>query len=95
MSETIKITSEYGVIVRKAALATKGIAYGTLLHAFEVEAPLDENDDLVSFGPSFGQEAMDEFISRLQALGLEYFDDFFCVACDFPEWCALRGGLAE
>lgn len=95
MSDTIKITGEYGVFIRKAALAVKKIAYSALLDAFEVEVPLAENDDLVSFGPSFGQEAMDEFVSRLQALGLEYFDDFFCIASDFPEWCALRVGLAK
>lgn len=95
MTDTIKITGEYGVIVRKAALTAKNISYSALFDAFETDVPLDGNDDLVSFGPSFGQEAMDEFVSRLQALGLVYFDDFFCIAYDLPEWCALRAGLAK
>ena len=56
----------------------------------EVEQPLDSNEDLISFGPAFGEEAMNEFISRLQALGLQYVDDFFSISYDIPAWCGLR-----
>ncbi|GHU01658.1 hypothetical protein FACS1894154_11620 [Betaproteobacteria bacterium] len=55
---TVKATGEYGIVVRRAALTEKGIGYTQLLQAMEVEQPLDGNGDLVSFGPSFGEEAV-------------------------------------
>ena len=90
---TVKATSEYGIVIRQAALTAKNISYARLLKVMEVEKPLDSNKDLVSFGPSFGEEAMNEFISRLQGLGLEYVEDFFTISCDMPTWCYLRIGI--
>lgn len=90
---TVKATSEYGIVIRRAALTAKGIDYTQLLQAMEVEQPLDSNENLVSFGPSFGEEAMNEFIARLQALGLEYVEDFFAISCDMPAWCSVRIGI--
>ncbi len=48
--------------------------------------PLDENDELLSYGPHFGAEAMEEMGKRLSRLGLLYLDDFFYFHGDFPEW---------
>lgn len=95
MMNTVKATSEYGIVIRRAALIDKNIDYAQLLRVMEVEQPLDSNEDLVSFGPSFGEEAMNEFISRLQALGLEYVDDFFTFAHEMPAWCNVRIGITE
>jgi hypothetical protein len=92
---TIAATTEYGIVIRRAAVTRKGISYQDVLKAMEVEQPLDGNADLVSFGPSFGEEAMNEFISRLKKLGLEYFDDFFSFAYDMPQWCSVRVGLTN
>ncbi len=93
MMNTVKATNEYGIVIRRAALAAKSINYAQILQAMEVDQPLDMNEDLVSFGPSFGEEAMNEFISRLQVLGLEYIDDFFAISCDMPMWCSIRIGM--
>jgi hypothetical protein len=49
----------------------------------EQSPPLDISDDIVSFGPSFGGEAADEFVKRLTAAGLEYLDDFFVLMVIF------------
>lgn len=90
---SVKATNEYGIVVRRAALTVKSIDYKQLLQVMEVEQPLDSNEDLVSFGPSFGEEAMNEFIARLRALGLEYVDDFFSISCEMPAWCNVRIGF--
>jgi hypothetical protein len=50
---------------------------------------------LLSFGPSFGDKAKNEFIQRLKGMGHEYVDDFFCFNMDVPEWCGLRAELKE
>jgi hypothetical protein len=73
----IAVTSEFGIVVRRAALTERGVSWEALLKVLEVQAPFDSNNDLISFGPHFGQEPLDVLIHRLSELGLNYFDDFF------------------
>jgi hypothetical protein len=54
---------------------------------------LDANEDILSFGPHFGQEAVDEGVRRLEALGLSYVEDFFVFIADLPDWCRLGVAL--
>jgi len=63
------------------------------LEALEVKEPFDMNDELLSFGPSFGQEALDVLTDRLIALGLVYVDDFFEFVGIFPTWCRFHASL--
>lgn len=90
---TVTLTSEFGLVVRRAALEQRGVSYAHLLHALEVEAPLDMNEDLISFGPHFGLEAVTELARRLESAGLINVDDFFVFASDVPEWCRILGVL--
>ena len=84
-----RISVDYGIVVRQEALKERGISLTRLLELFEVDAPYDHAGGLISFGPHFGQDASDEFSARLQAIGLQYVDDFFVFASDVPPWCAL------
>jgi hypothetical protein len=86
----VSITSEYGIVVRRAALVERGLSWERLLAALEVSKPLDQDDFLISFGPHFGQETLDTLMHRLNALGLKYFDDFFEFAGDYPKWCVFK-----
>jgi hypothetical protein len=88
----ISLTSEFGLVVRRAALEEGGVSWADLLAALEVSEPLDENAYLISFGPHFGEEAMDTMNRRLIGIGLEYFDDFFEFSGPYPEWCIFKGG---
>ncbi|HVZ46104.1 MAG TPA: hypothetical protein VHA82_20010 [Ramlibacter sp.] len=94
MKTSIRVSAHGGIVVRKAALAAKGVTEASVFSAMEADQPEEASDDLLSFGPSFGEEAMNEFVRRLQGLGLEYVDDFFCIHTDIPEWCSLRAELA-
>ena len=89
---SIILTSEFGLIIRRGALTERHIDLRDLLTALEVDERLDGSDDLLSFGPHFGREALNTMISRLTALGLVYFDDFFEFCGDYPPWCVFRGG---
>jgi len=91
--KTIVATAEYGIVVRMDSLHERGVTYQSLLEALEVSAPLDVDEQIASFGPSFGEEALNEFVRRLTALGLEVFDDFFVISLDLPTWCSLRVGF--
>ncbi|WP_223472343.1 MULTISPECIES: hypothetical protein [unclassified Pseudomonas] len=81
---------EYGIVIRRQELASKFIDVDRLSAVLEFDAPLDISADLVSFGPCFGGEATDELTRRLEALGLQYVDDFFVFSGEFPLWCKFK-----
>jgi hypothetical protein len=91
----IDVTPEYGLVIRKDALRERNVSLEALLAAMKTDAPLDSDDRLISFGPSFGQEALDGLIKELSGLGLQYFDDFVEVVGSYPEWCRFRVGYAS
>ncbi len=84
----------FGIVVRRAALAERGLDMTLVLRAMN-EKPLDADTQLLSFGPHFGREACDEYIRRLQELGLSYVDDFFELAWDHPDWLDFSARLKE
>lgn len=88
---SVIVTGEFGLIVRRNALVERQIDLRDVFTAMEVEAWLDGSDDLLSFGPHFGREALNTIVSRLIKLGFVYFDDFFEFYCDYPPWCSFRG----
>ena len=44
---------------------------------------------LVAVGPLVGDTALDELLAELEALGLVYFDEFFELSGNWPEWLTL------
>jgi hypothetical protein len=87
----VRISEHFGIVVRMGSLHDRGVSRDQLLEQMECDHPLDEDDNLMSFGPHFGGEAAQEFIRRLQELGMEYGDDFFEIEQLLPEWCELYG----
>jgi hypothetical protein len=93
MKNKVKITSEFGVIIRKKSLAEKNISLDKLKEAAENATPMSEDEELISYGPHFGPEAMDNFGKKLNEIGLEYIDDFFNFYGDFPDWAEFSVAL--
>jgi hypothetical protein len=44
---------------------------------------------LIAIGPIAGEESLAEVIGELESLGLMYFEDFFELSGNWPEWLAL------
>lgn len=86
-------TSEFGLIVRKAALDKKGISRSMLDTIMTDIHLIGESEDLLSYGPMFGMESLDEIIFRLQNIGLIYVDDFVELNFLVPNWVKL--GIAS
>ncbi|KMT54824.1 hypothetical protein [Pseudomonas fildesensis] len=84
---------ECGIVIRRQALLSKFIDIDRLSAVLEFDAPLDMSADLISFGPCFGGEATDELTRRLEAVGLQYVDDFFVFSGEFPMWCKFKVGI--
>ncbi|ATA53150.1 hypothetical protein CKY39_07950 [Variovorax boronicumulans] len=83
---SIEVTFSSGLVIRQSALVARGVTRTQLLEALESARPMAEDGELLSFGPCFGQEACDEFVRRLEALGLVYVDDFFDLTLSHPDW---------
>ena len=83
---SIDVTFSYGIVIRQSALAARGITRARVLEVFEVDGPMAEDSELLSFGPSFGGEACNEFVRRLESLGLVYVDEFVDLTLSHPNW---------
>jgi hypothetical protein len=88
----IDVTVEYAVVIRKAGTESR-FTREQLRDVFDGAVPHAEDDKLIVFGPSFGEDALAVFIGRLEALGMTYFDDFFDLHIDCPSW--VRFGVSS
>ena len=50
--------------------------------------------NLIAIGPIYGTDgdALGELISELEELGLVYFDDFFELSGNWPDWLRVHAG---
>jgi hypothetical protein len=46
-------------------------------------------EGLIVIGPLFGDDAVSELIEELEDAGLTYFDDFFDLSGNWPDWLVL------
>jgi len=83
----MKVSKDFGIILRKDAIALNSIDIDLILKEFNFEKLFDEDEFLISLGPFFGSENSEECIVFLKELGLSYIDDFFVLEGYFPDWC--------
>lgn len=92
---SVQVSTDFGIILRKSSLKSRQVARTKVFEIMQVDKPLDEDDELLSFGPHFGEEAAKEFIGRLERAGLIYCKDFFDITEAVPLWCKLTVSLEE
>ncbi|MEP6491615.1 MAG: hypothetical protein ABJF01_02975 [bacterium] len=77
------------LFIRRASYESSGLTrakidehFGLTADEFRVEG------DLIAIGPVYGAAggALGEFIAELETLGLVYFDDFFELTGNWPDW---------
>lgn len=85
------------LFVRRAAYESSGLTraaidarLGLTPEEFRVEG------DLIAIGPIYGgdADALAELFAELETLGLAYFDDFFELTGNWPEWLRLHAASA-
>jgi hypothetical protein len=86
----MKVSRDFGIVVRRAALAAKNVELSTVLAEFNFREYFDASDSLISLGPFFGGDAADECTRSLERLGLTYIDDFFVFEAFVPDWCSFE-----
>lgn len=78
------------LLIRRPSFESSGIARA------EIDGFLDLTDeefrvegDLVAIGPVFDGAALSELVAELERRGLTYFDDFFELSGNWPEWMTI------
>jgi len=78
------------LLIRRAAFERAGLQRA----AFDARFNLTPEEfrvegQLIAVGPLVGEEAIAGLIEELEAVGLVYFDDFFELSGNWPEWLQL------
>lgn len=78
------------LLIRKQAFERIGLTRG----AFDVRLNLTPDEfrvegDLIAIGPLVGETALPHLVEELETLGLVYFDDFFELSGNWPDWLKL------
>jgi hypothetical protein len=78
------------ILIRQSAFERSGLSrqaiderYGLTDDEFRVE------DGLVALGPLPSEDMLPELIADLEESGLIYFDDFFELSGNWPEWLSI------
>ena len=78
------------VVVRREAFERAGLSRSAIDKAlvltpdeFRVEL------DLIAIGPIFNDEGLAALVQTFEGAGLAYFDDFFEMSGNWPEWLSL------
>lgn len=84
------------LFIRRAAYEASGLTRAALDARFGLTA--DEfrvEGNLVAIGPIHGAtEGVSELIAELEGTGLVYYDDFFELSGNWPEWLVLHSSSA-
>ena len=84
------------LVIRRAAYERAGLVRAALDERLGLTA--DEfrvEGDLVTLGPIFDEDALGALLAELEQLGLVYFEDFFELSGNWPEWLRLLAMSAE
>jgi len=55
----VAVTAEYGIVIHPRALTERDVSYQAVLNALEADEPFGVDEELLTFGPSFGPEALE------------------------------------
>lgn len=78
------------LLVRKEAFERVGLTRAAIDERLNLTA--DEfrvEGALVAIGPLVGDTAVAALIEELEAMGLEYFEDFFEMSGNWPDWLSV------
>jgi hypothetical protein len=78
------------ILIRRMAFEQAGLTRESFDARFNLTP--DEfrvEEGLIVIGPLFGDDAVSELIEELEEAGLTYFDDFFDLSGNWPDWLVL------
>ena len=86
-------TSAPTLFIRRVAYESSGLSRATLDERLGLTADeFQVEGDLVAIGPIYSADGdvLGDLIAELEGLGLTYFDDFFELSGNWPEWLRIH-----
>jgi hypothetical protein len=78
------------LVVRKEAFERAGLSRASIDAALTLtDEEFRVERDLIAIGPVFSEDGLSMLIDAFEAAGLVYFDDFFEMSGNWPEWLSL------
>jgi hypothetical protein len=78
------------MLIRKSAFERAGLVRAQLDSRYNLtDAEFQVEGELIAVGPLHDPDALGDLTAQLEELGLTYFDDFFELSGNWPEWCRL------
>lgn len=78
------------IVIRRSAFERAGLTREAIDKRLNLTA--DEfrvEGGLIAIGPIHGDEELTTFVEELERVGLVYYDDFFDLSGNWPEWLKL------
>jgi hypothetical protein len=84
------------ILIRQTAFEASGISRAAIDERYTLTAEeFRVEDGLVVVGPLPSDDALPQLINDLEQSGLAYFDDFFELSGNWPEWLTLYARSAK
>lgn len=81
------------LFIRRSAYEGSGLVRATLDRRLGLtDDEFRVEGDIVAIGPVFDADAFGTLVDELEHLGLQYYDDFFELSGNWPEWLAVFTG---
>jgi hypothetical protein len=78
------------LFIRREAYERSGLTRAAIDQRFNLtDQEFRVAGSLVAIGPIYDEDALGQTVTELEALGLVYFDDFFEMSGNWPEWLSL------
>jgi len=78
------------MLIRKSAFERAGLVRAQLDSRYNLtDAEFRVEGELIAVGPLHDPDSFGDLTAQLEGLGLTYFDDFFELSGNWPEWCQL------
>jgi len=91
---TIRVsTGAPTLFIRRAAYESSGLTRAAIDHRLGLtDDEFVVDGDLIALGPIYGVDgaALSDFIAELEESGLVYFDDFFELPGNWPDWLQIH-----
>ena len=82
------------LVIRRASYERSGLVRSAIDERLGLTADEFRVDgDIVVIGPVYDGDAFAEFVEELERLGLSYYEDFFELSGNWPDWLTLLAGV--
>ena len=87
----LELTANYAsLLIRRSAFERAGITRATIDDRLGLtDQEFRVEGDLIAIGPIIDSDALQEVINDLEKAGLVYFEDFFDLSGNWPDWLVL------